>query len=169
MARISSGAMDSPFLMSLSSLKASMPCFFRAPKRKAVKLLRVSSPRKLTNTSYWNEEEEEEEVHWMMALEVEAISIAKLWRKKSKCLLIQIMNQLVNQLANEWRVAHATYLTVTKGGSWKTSYEFPPNNLMKTSLMLLLHHFVGASYQTFFFKNIFMSFSFTLILIVDSR
>ena len=75
MARISSGAMDSPFLISLSSLKASMPCFFRAPKRKAVKLLRVSSPRKLTNTSYSNEEEE---VHWMMALEVEAISIAKL-------------------------------------------------------------------------------------------
>ena len=67
----------------------------------------------------------------------------------------------------EW--VHVTYLTVTKGGSWKTRYEFPPNNLMKTSLMLLIHHFVGASYQTIFFLYIFLSFSFSCMLIVDCR
>ncbi|WVZ01071.1 hypothetical protein V8G54_027140 [Vigna mungo] len=64
MACRSSGAMKSPFLIHSSSLKATMPCRWRAPKRKLVKLLRVSSPRKLTNTSYALDEEE---VRWMMA------------------------------------------------------------------------------------------------------
>ena len=89
MACSSSGAMDSPFGRCVSSLKAWMPFWERESKRKAVKLLRVSSPRKLSNTSYavmiaWDEEEEP---HGMMVLE--AIAKAVKFRRKVNGLWMQ--------------------------------------------------------------------------------
>ena len=75
------GTMNLLVLRSASSLKASMPFLRRVWKRKPVKLLHVSLPRKLTNTSYvvlivWDEEK----LHWMMVLKAIAIAV-KVQRK----------------------------------------------------------------------------------------
>ena len=61
----SSGAIDVPCLSFSSSLKVDMPFCFKALYKWSVNLLRVSSPLKLRNTSYFpslkREEEEQED------------------------------------------------------------------------------------------------------------
>ena len=59
----SSGAIDVPCLSFSSSLKVDMPFCFKVVYRWSVNFLRVSSPLKLRNTSYFPplEEEKQEE------------------------------------------------------------------------------------------------------------
>ena len=57
----SSGAIDVPCLSFSSSLKVNMPFCFKDLYRWSVNLLRVSSPLKLRNTSYFPPLEQEEE------------------------------------------------------------------------------------------------------------
>ena len=73
----SSGAIDVPCLSFSSSLKVDMPFCFKALYRWSVNLLRVSSPLKLRNTSYFppleQEEEEQEDDGRRAIIEIEEL------------------------------------------------------------------------------------------------
>jgi len=64
MALTSAGEISSPFL-SLWSIKVLILFWYKAAYRWALKVVQVSLPLKLKNTSHWEgEEEEEEEAGW---------------------------------------------------------------------------------------------------------
>lgn len=99
------GTMNLLVLRSALSLKASVPFLRRTWKRKPMKLLRVSLPQKLTNTSYVVLIAWDEELHWMMVLEATVKAVKVQWKVNG----LWIQRNHVTYLMCNWQLVHRSY------------------------------------------------------------